>query len=128
MGQDKPNADQKTIQGAWKVIMQKPEAKGVALEKLIINENKMSFHYKLGERFAKPNDTVETEFKLDPTTSPKQIEFSAVAGPNKGKLYLGIYEINGDKLRICYRGPGKARPKDINENADYIELQLIPPS
>lgn len=36
-------------------------------------------------------------FKLDPTKSPRTIELKA------GEMeYSGIYEIKGDRLRICY--------------------------
>ena len=31
-------------------------------------------------------------------------------GPNKGKTFLAIYELEGDMLRICYDLAGKTRP------------------
>ncbi len=34
-------------------------------------------------------------------------------GPNKGKTFLAIYKLDGDKLVICYDLTGKARPKEF---------------
>jgi hypothetical protein len=32
------------------------------------------------------------------------------SGPNKDKTCLGIYELKGDKFRVAFAPPGKARP------------------
>jgi uncharacterized protein (TIGR03067 family) len=31
-------------------------------------------------------------------------------GPNKGAVMLGIYEISGDTLKVCFDPEGKKRP------------------
>jgi uncharacterized protein (TIGR03067 family) len=54
---------------------------------------------------------VKGTFKLDATQSPKTID-SVLAG-QEGKPIPGIYEFDGDKLRICAAPPGKPRPKDF---------------
>jgi uncharacterized protein (TIGR03067 family) len=51
-------------------------------------------------------------FKIDATQSPKTIDSTPVNAPNATPL-LGIYEFDGDKLRICNAPPGKPRPKDF---------------
>jgi uncharacterized protein (TIGR03067 family) len=44
---------------------------------------------------------------IDPTKSPKTIDIEVTAGPYKGVVYLGIYELDGDTLRICFALPDK---------------------
>lgn len=54
----------------------------------------------------------EGTFKIDPTKSPKTID-STFANMLDGPSVQGIYEFDGDKLRICNAPPGKPRPKDF---------------
>ena len=48
--------------------------------------------------------------KLDPSKSPKAIDVKVTEGLNKGAVMLGIYEINGDTLKVCFDAEGKKRP------------------
>jgi uncharacterized protein (TIGR03067 family) len=48
--------------------------------------------------------------KLDPSRTPKTLDSKVTEGPNKRKVYLGIYEISGDTLKVCYDEEGKKRP------------------
>jgi uncharacterized protein (TIGR03067 family) len=52
------------------------------------------------------------DLTIDPTTSPMSIEVEITRGSDIGKKMLGIYEIKGDKLTICWADPGsEKRPK-----------------
>lgn len=51
-------------------------------------------------------------FKLDPTQTPKAIDSLVTSTPEPLTL-LGIYEFDGERLRICNALPGKPRPKDF---------------
>lgn len=51
--------------------------------------------------------------KLDPSKSPKTIDVTMVEGPNKGTVMLGIYEIDGDTLKVCFDPQGKKRPTEF---------------
>ena len=48
--------------------------------------------------------------KLDPAATPKAMDITGTDGPNKGKTLLAIYELDGDRLKICYDLSGKNRP------------------
>ena len=39
-------------------------------------------------------------------------------GPNKGKTFLAIYEIDGDTLRVCYDLAGKNRPTEFSTSKE----------
>ena len=62
--------------------------------------------------------------KLDPSAKPKALDVTGTEGPNKGKLILAIYEIEGDTLRICYDLGGKARPTEF-KTAEGTKLFLV---
>jgi len=51
-------------------------------------------------------------FQLDATQTPRTID-STPKNSADGKPLLGIYEFEGDKLKICNALPGKPRPKNF---------------
>ena len=51
--------------------------------------------------------------KIDPAAKPKTMDIIGTDGPNQGKTFLAIYELNGDTLRICYDLTGKVRPTEF---------------
>ena len=51
--------------------------------------------------------------RIDPAAKPRTMDIISVEGPNKGKTFLAIYELNGDTLRICYDLTGKVRPTEF---------------
>lgn len=55
--------------------------------------------------------------KLDPSATPKAMDVTGTEGPNKGKTFPAIYELDGDTLRICYDLGGKARPTEFKTAA-----------
>jgi uncharacterized protein (TIGR03067 family) len=52
---------------------------------------------------------------LDPAATPKTIDSSPAADPSKP--ILGIYEFDGETLKICNAQPGKPRPADFEAKA-----------
>ena len=55
---------------------------------------------------------------LDESTKPKSIDIVGFAGKesDKTKTYPGIYELDGDKLRICYAETSPERPTKFESN------------
>jgi uncharacterized protein (TIGR03067 family) len=51
--------------------------------------------------------------KLDPSKSPKTVDGTVTEGLNKGAVMLGIYEISGDTLKVCFDPEGKKRPTEF---------------
>ena len=53
-------------------------------------------------------------FVIDPTKNSKQVDSTALGGPDKGKVTLGIYEIiDANNKRACWARPGEPRPTDF---------------
>src|SRR5271169_571282 len=51
--------------------------------------------------------------KLDPSRSPKAIDVTVAEGLNKGATMLGIYEVSGNTLKVCFDPEGKKRPAEF---------------
>src|SRR4051794_9714124 len=66
----------------------------------------------------------EGVIRLDPASDPKAFDFTATEGPQKGKVALGIYHIEGDALTMCI---GDERPSQFTGagEAALIELTRI---
>jgi uncharacterized protein (TIGR03067 family) len=39
---------------------------------------------------------------------------SVTEGPDKGKTFLGIYELSGDDYKVCFAPAGKGRPVEFS--------------
>jgi uncharacterized protein (TIGR03067 family) len=56
---------------------------------------------------------MKAKFTIDPTKKPKTIDYQVLEGKTKGSTRLGIYELDGDTLRINYAVPYRDRPTDF---------------
>jgi uncharacterized protein (TIGR03067 family) len=54
---------------------------------------------------------------VDPSKKPKTIDYLLTTGINRGKTQLGIYELNGDRLTLCFGKPNKERPGAFSAGA-----------
>src|SRR5438128_1751177 len=104
--------DKAALQGTWKVVSS--ESKG---EKVPAEDLKDLFLIFRGEaiHIREGGKTAENfSFLLDPTKKIKEIDVTRKGGPQKGRVDRGIYEIDGDKLRICIQAnKNEARPREF---------------
>jgi uncharacterized protein (TIGR03067 family) len=49
----------------------------------------------------------------DTAAQPKAMDIKGTEGPNKGKTFLAIYKLEGDKLTVCYDLSGNNRPTEF---------------
>src|SRR5262245_62568602 len=101
----------KKFQGTWTI--ESSETGGMAIPPGELKEFIVIFEgdkhtVKMGDKVIR----VGTQ-KLDPSKSPKAIDVTMTEGPNKGAVMLGIYEIDGDTLKVCFDPQGKKRPTEF---------------
>jgi uncharacterized protein (TIGR03067 family) len=74
-----------------------------------------------GNTFRIPKSDVGTSqegtFQIDPTKKPKWTDSTATSGPDKGKTWQGIYDLEGDVQKVCFAPPGKERPKEFSSKS-----------
>ena len=63
-------------------------------------------------------------YTLNSSTKPKSMVITGTEGPNKGKTFPAIYELEGDVLRVCYDLSGKQRPTEFKTTAG-TQLYLV---
>lgn len=56
---------------------------------------------------------LKAKFTLDPTKTPKTVDYAVIDGPTKGKKHLGIYALDGDTVKFCFGDPDGARPTEF---------------
>ena len=57
---------------------------------------------------------LKEKFTIDPSRAPKMIDFEMISASATTIKRLGIYELDGDSLRLCLAGPRSARPVDFS--------------
>ena len=114
---NKPMAEDKnTIEGTWVIVA--AELSGQKLDsirgtKLVLTAGRYQYQNDKGE------------YKLYPAEAAKAMDIVGLEGPNKGKTLLAIYELDGDKLTICYALTGQARPKEFKTEAGSRQFLAI---
>ena len=101
----------KKFQGTW--TFESVEAGGKKLPADQFKGITVTFE---GDKYAVKNgdEAVEAATQtLDPSKSPKTLDAKVTDGPNKGAVILGIYEISGDTLKVCFDPEGKKRPTEF---------------
>ena len=103
--------DLKKFQGAW--TFESVEVGGKVDSAADFKDMTVTFE---GDQFIvkKGNEVIQvgTE-KIDPSKSPKTVDVTVTEGLSKGAVMLGIYEIDGDMLKVCFDPEGKKRPTEF---------------
>ncbi len=105
-GDSKKDLDK--FQGTWRLVSAVRDGKHTPPEELA--KIKLAIHT---NKFVLQRDALtlsEGTMTLEPNKKPKQLDETITAGPNKGKVFSAIYEIDDDQHRVCFAGPGMPRP------------------
>ncbi len=112
-----PKPAKGSLDGTWTVVS--AEKGGEKLPDELIKTVKLTFKGKkltfelLGEK-------KEGSFKIDSTKKPATIDLMM-----EDKTAPGIYQLDGDTLKICAAEPGEARPKDFKADAGNRMLVVL---
>jgi uncharacterized protein (TIGR03067 family) len=98
--------------GTWVVVSGEEDGKPSLQEK--IKGSKMTVDKKSIKLTDKDDKQLWIlDYKLDPSKRPAQIDMTVAEGQGAGKTSEGIYELDGDTLKLCYSLPGGERPKEF---------------
>lgn len=101
-------------QGVWRPVLMEHDGERTADEKLKaikLTVEEANYHFQNGD-FSEHGS-----YRFDPSQEPKALDIvvgDGVAGDGeKGKVYLVIYKVEGDKLTICLEADNKQRPTEF---------------
>jgi uncharacterized protein (TIGR03067 family) len=100
---------QQQLQGTWTTTKAQRDGKAaddVVGHRLTLTGNRFQIRTKDGKPL------YQGTFRLDPSARPAAFDFEHTAGTLKGKVWKGIYALDGDTLTTCDNGPDvdKRRP------------------
>jgi uncharacterized protein (TIGR03067 family) len=124
--QEPGNKDRDALQGTWNVSKFVVAGKDGAED---LNK-KVTFVIAGDSLTVKlDKDTLsEGKFVLDQAPSPKHITVTSTTAADKGETKLGIYEIDGDMLKLCFSledAGAMRRPADFTSNNDRMTLVAV---
>jgi len=115
---DATQKEMQLLEGEWSMIS--GEADGSPLppgmlkgSKRVVKEGVTTVHIG-GQLFMK------AKFTIDPSKKPKTIDYLMLAGITKGQKQLGIYELDGDRVKFCFSAPGKERPSEFKGGSGRV--------
>jgi uncharacterized protein (TIGR03067 family) len=92
-----PNDDRGRLQGTWTMVSVVLD--GMAVPEEYAKNGRLEVE---GECYRVTLGVSSTStFRLDPTKSPKQVDFTFTDGPQQGQTLRGIYEIDSATYRLC---------------------------
>jgi len=109
------DSDLKKLQGTWQFVSHEMKGKKTPPEQ--VAKLKITF---TGDKWSVTEDGKEVQTgtqKLDPSKKPPHVDALIIEGGAKGVTMLGIYEIKGDTLKVCFDPEGKERPTSFTAKA-----------
>jgi uncharacterized protein (TIGR03067 family) len=106
---EEKKTDAARILGTWLIVSGEDSGKAVPPEKIknsAVVIEKDTLHVRDGNN----KKVWEVRYRLDPGKDPRAIDMTLEEGELKGKLSKGIYDLQGDTLKLCYALPGEDRP------------------
>jgi uncharacterized protein (TIGR03067 family) len=104
--------DLEAFAGKWKAVSVETDGKKAPDEELadvFVTHEGNKVTVRKGDKVI-----VQGTIELDATKKPRTVDFTSTAAENKGTIYPGIYEFDGDSYRLCLAAPGKKRPTEFS--------------
>ena len=104
--------DRKRIEGTWRVVAVEVGGNKLAEADVrkftVVNAADGTWSLRSdGKEVTRGTSTI------DPTKTPRALDFTATEGDWKGNQYLGIYELGEKARKMCFAPPGKERPTEF---------------
>jgi uncharacterized protein (TIGR03067 family) len=125
-GKEAAKEELKKLQGTWKAVSVTYNGKDF-FEK---GQATFDFIVKGDEIVVQGNDAVKKEyarlkFKLDPSTMPRIFDLTVTGGIQLNVKMEGIYEVNGEELKLCVRIFGTDRPNKFEAPSGSSNAYLV---
>jgi len=114
LGADDAPKDLAKLQGTWSIVSAERSGEKLPEEpakkmRVVIKENTLTVQEGEGPKAGGE----KAAFKVNPATKPKSLDITPAKRDGskiEKKTVLGIYELDGDTLKLCWRKEGGERP------------------
>jgi RNA polymerase sigma factor (sigma-70 family) len=127
----KPKTDQERLQGTWEFVSVAQGDKTIRKEDLGKEDARWKTITFTGDKVRAVNVNTggkEVEFpgrfKLGLSRKPKTIDLTALDGEAKGETTLGLYELDGDVLKLCFFTQ-PPRPRGLDSKDEVLQKYLL---
>jgi uncharacterized protein (TIGR03067 family) len=111
------------LDGTWL-----PIAADVSGQALLVEELRVSrFVLQRGayQIIDKADEVVDRgDYLVNDTVYPQTMDIVCISGPYAGRVMLAIYELQGDRLTVCYDLESASRPDDMEAEGDELLLSI----
>jgi len=112
------------VEGRWQAVSIELDGNRLAAEecKKFVFEHGRDGEWELivdGTELARGTTTV------DPSQTPKTVDFVTTGGTNAGERTYGIYEVTGTTWRICNAQAGRPRPAEFSAPAGSGRMLVV---
>jgi uncharacterized protein (TIGR03067 family) len=127
---DTAKGEVKKVQGTWKATSLTYNGKEVPVD----GKRKIRLVFKGDTASVEADKSTKKEyakvkFAFDPSTKPRCVDLTVVGGVQKDTTMEGIYELKGNKLKLCVKVLGKERPTKFEspegESIALIEFERV---
>ncbi|MGQ0836919.1 MAG: TIGR03067 domain-containing protein [Gammaproteobacteria bacterium] len=64
------------------------------------------------------------DIRIDRSATPPTMDIVGSTGPNAGRTMLAIFELDGDRLKVCYDLDGAVRPTNMQPQEEQLLLSI----
>lgn len=116
-------SDLDRLQGVWQLVAMERDGESAAPEEL----TRDTATYEGNRITLRSGEKVRRRgiITLDPSRTPKAINTWDLDGPFEDQTIPGIYELDGDTLRLCFGGPGELRPRTFTTKGGQAFLMVV---
>jgi len=109
------------LEGRWtgQIVDGGGEQGPVEVAEMLITPDRITARGPYGRAFG------EGQYRLEGGQSLLNLDAMSTAGPGRGKIYLGVYSLEGDTLRWCVANPGRPRPTELVSRARQGQYLMI---
>ena len=112
------------IKGDWTIIAMKMgnrSAPDDLIKGLTSNFDGESYTNKASDKVVE-----QGTYRVDPSKTPRTIDFAIKVGPDAGKRQLGVYAVDGETLTLCVSEAGSdERPASLTPKADSPAMTFV---
>jgi len=107
-----PRDELRRLEGEWTLVHGEADGRpfpeeALAIGKRVVRGNEITVT--MG-----PEVYLQAAFALRPSETPKAIDYVITAGPHQAQTQLGIYETDGDRIKVCMAPVGRPRPRGFS--------------